>query len=352
MTCSRVLITGNLGYIGPILQEYLAKKGVKEIVGLDIGYFQNCTLDHAPIDWFLSAQYYVDLRDVTRELLEGFDAVVHLAGVSNDPMGKEFEDATYQINLDASIRLAEMAAEAGVKNFVFASSCSVYGAAGDAMRKEDDELNPLTAYAISKIEFEKKLDELSGKYPAMVSTALRFSTACGPSPRVRLDLVLNDFVITAMTTGTIEILSDGTPLRPLVDVEDMARAIFWACIRKEENGGRFLAVNIGRNDNNHSVLELAEFVQAELPGTNINVNSNAAPDKRSYAVNFDLFAQLAPEFQPVHTVSSSVRRLIDLFSGYEDKFENFRNSYFIRHNMLRELKKNGQIDALLRLQMS
>ena len=195
-----------------------------------------------------------DIREFPAELLDGVDAVVHLSAISNDPMGNKFEAVTGEINRDATVRIARLAAERGVKSFVFASSCSMYGYAEGGARKETDPTNPLTAYARSKIGSEKAMAELDRK--GMLVTSLRFATACGMSDRLRLDLVLNDFVACAITSGEITVLSDGTPWRPLIDVEDMARAILWAIRRKPDKGGEFLAVNAGRDESNYQVREL------------------------------------------------------------------------------------------------
>ena len=206
--------------------------------------------------------HFGDIRDFPPDLLDGVDAVVHLAAISNDPMGKEFEAVTEAINEKASIALAQMAQERGVGTFVFASSCSIYGAAEGSPRRETDPLNPLTAYARSKVAMENALR--SSNAGRMTVTCLRFATACGMSDRLRLDLVLNDFVASALATGEITVLSDGTPWRPLIDVADMARAIEWAIGRSSEHGGRFLVVNAGSQAGNYQVRDLAEVVSGRI----------------------------------------------------------------------------------------
>ncbi|WP_419909996.1 NAD-dependent epimerase/dehydratase family protein [Hoeflea sp.] len=214
----RILITGNMGYVGARLSKYLRENQRNAVlVGVDTGFFaHSITGAQVHPEIYLDEQHYCDVRDLSGRLLEGVDAVVHLAAVSNDPMGNEFEAVTQEINRAASVRIAKAAAQAGVKNFVFASSCSMYGAADRAPRKETDPVNPLTAYARSKIGTE---DELSkADLGDMVFTSLRFATACGMSDRLRLDLVLNDFVACALSSGEITVLSDGTPWRPLIDV--------------------------------------------------------------------------------------------------------------------------------------
>ena len=223
----------------------------------------------------LDRLHFGDIRDFPPDLLDGVDAVVHLAAISNDPMGKEFEAVTEAINEKASIALAQMAQERGVGTFVFASSCSIYGAAEGSPRRESDPLNPLTAYARSKVAMENALR--SSNAGRMTVTCLRFATACGMSDRLRLDLVLNDFVASALATGEITVLSDGTPWRPLIDVADMARAIEWAIGRSAEHGGRFLVVNAGNQAGNYQVRELAEVVSTELPGTKVSINRRSPP---------------------------------------------------------------------------
>jgi nucleoside-diphosphate-sugar epimerase len=307
----RVLITGNMGYVGPVLVQHLRRQWPDaELIGYDSAFFaHNLTADGVLPERLLSRQVFGDVRDLPAELLQGVDAVVHLAAVSNDPMGNRFEEPTDNINYRASARLARMARDAGVHAFVFASSCSVYGFAEGGARKEGDALNPLTAYSRSKIATETALAEQdSGD---MIVTCLRFATACGMSPRLRLDLVLNDFVAGAMATGEITVLSDGTPWRPLIDVADMARAIEWAIERDTSNGGQYLAVNAGDDARNHQVADLAAAVAKAVPGTKVSINPNAPPDKRSYQVDFALFRSLAPNHQPVMTLERSVERLAE-----------------------------------------
>ena len=249
----RILITGPMGYVGPILARHLrATFPDAELIGFDSGYFaHNLTGTLRLPETLLDRLHFGDIRNFPPDLLDGVDAVVHLAAISNDPMGKEFEAVTEAINEKASIALAQMAQERGVGTFVFASSCSIYGAAEGSPRREADPLNPLTAYARSKVAMENALR--SSNAGQMTVTCLRFATACGMSDRLRLDLVLNDFVASALATGEITVLSDGTPWRPLIDVADMARAIEWAIGRAAENGGRFLVVNAGNQAANYQV---------------------------------------------------------------------------------------------------
>ena len=219
------------------------------------------------------------MRQFPEDIVNGVDAVVHLAGISSDAIGNLFEQATLDINYNASVKLAATSKAKGVKSFVFASSCSMYGSADDAPRTEDSALNPLTSYAKSKVLTEGDLCGMADG--AFKVTSLRFSTACGMSDRLRLDLVLNDFAAGALSSGRITILSDGTPWRPLIDVKDMARAIEWAIRRNSADGGDFLAVNVGSDGRNYQVKDLAEAVASIVPGVKVAVNKNAQPDKRS-----------------------------------------------------------------------
>ena len=330
----RILIVGNLGYVGPVLARHLRRVHPRaELMGFDTGLFAHClTAAPAMPEVVLDAQHFGDVRELPAALLEGVDAVVQLAAVSNDPMGNRFAEVTDDINRAASLRLATLARDAGVRAYVFASSCSVYGFAADGARSEGDALNPLTAYARSKVATEDGLRGMD--LGDMVVTCLRFATACGMSERLRLDLVLNDLTASAILTGKIAVLSDGTPWRPLIDVADMARAIEWATARPAGNGGRFLAVNAGADEWNYQVRDLAEAVAEEIPDTTVSINRDAPADKRSYRVSFALFRSLAPEHQPEMTLPRSIRRLKEGLEGMRFADTDFRNSQFIRLHVL------------------
>ena len=303
----RVLITGNAGYVGPVLAKHFKREHPDwSLVGFDAGFFAHSLTAAARLPELLyDAQIWRDVREVQVEDLQAIDAVVHLAAVSNDPMGRRFEQVTEEINQEASLNLARKAREAGVTRFVFASSCSMYGASEGGARTETDTLNPLTAYARSKVGTEVGLGSLADD--GFVVTSLRFSTACGDSDRLRLDLVLNDFVFSALTTGVVKVLSDGTPWRPLVDVADMARAIDWACTRDRDNGGGYVAVNVGKE--NYQVRDLANAVADVVGGSEVSINAQAAKDLRSYAVDFSLFQSLAPNHQPQTDLDRSIAEL-------------------------------------------
>lgn len=310
----RILIAGNMGYVGPVLLAHLRKAFPdSEIHGLDSGFFAHCLSDASALpERVADVQHFGDVRKVEPSFLNGFDAVVQLAAVSNDPMGKQFEDATMSINRDAAVSIAEAAARAGVRSFVFASSCSVYGIAQGGPRTESDPVAPETAYARSKVDTENALRELDTD---MTVTCLRFATACGFSPRLRLDLVLNDFVSAALRTGKVVVLSDGSPWRPLIDVADMARAIEWAITRQADDGGRFLVVNAGKSANNYQVRDIAEAVAGAIPGTEISINSAAPVDSRSYQVDFSAFERLAPGHVPQVSLAQSIENIV---AGLDD----------------------------------
>jgi len=240
------------------------------------------------------------------------------------------------------VNLAAKAKARGVGSFVFASSCSVYGAADDAARTEESPLNPLTAYAKSKLLTEGDLHTMADG--AFKVTSLRFSTACGMSDRLRLDLVLNDFVAGALASGRITILSDGTPWRPLIDVKDMARAMEWAIGRSPAEGGDFLAVNVGSNGRNYQVKELAEAVASVIEGVDISINKDAQPDKRSYRVSFELFNRLAPDHQPQVDLRRSIQELKEGLESIGFSNPDFRNSDYMRLKVLSQLLEKGLID--------
>jgi nucleoside-diphosphate-sugar epimerase len=344
----KILITGNMGYVGPaVIRRLRRTRPDAFLAGLDIAYYGHCvTCSGGVPERLLDVQYFADVRRFSPALLEGIDAVVHLAAISNDPIGNKYEDVTLDINHRASIDLAAMAKSAGAKAFVFASSCSMYGTAADAPRTEDSPLNPLTAYARSKVFTERDLAKLASS--SFLVTALRFSTACGWSDRLRLDLVLNDFVAGAVASRRISILSDGSPWRPLIDVQDMARAIDWAVTRDASLGGSFLAVNVGREEANYQVRDLAEAVASAVPGTVVSINKDAQPDKRSYRVNFDLFKKLAPDHQPVVGLGASIAAIKAGLEALGFQDAEFRKSIYMRLNVLSDLRAKGLLDGQLR----
>lgn len=343
----KILITGNMGYVGPCVVERLRFSYPRAvIIGLDTGYFANCVTDavRRP-ESLVEVQYHADVRAFPGDLLTGVDTIVHLAAISNDPMGEMFQEATIGVNHRATIALARHAKQAGTKNFIFASSCSIYGFSEEEARTEDSPVNPLTAYAKSKVFAERDLAPLADK--TFTVTSLRFPTACGMSERLRLDLVLNDFVAGAVVLKKITVLSDGTPWRPLINVKDMARAIDWAVGRKRESGGEFLALNVGSDPWNYQVRDLAFAVAELIPGVGVEINRNAQPDKRSYLVNFGLFKELAPGYQPEVSLKDTINELVAGLESIHFRDANYRGSNFIRLKMLNTLHQKGFITETL-----
>jgi len=346
----KILITGNLGYVGAAVVRHTRQVLPDAcLVGLDMGYFGHCltSQDILP-ECRVDLQYFADVRKLPEGVLDGVTAVVHLAAISNDPIGNAFESVSFDINHRASVALAAKAKRAGARAFVFASSCALYGCAEDRPRTETSAVSPQTAYAKSKVYAERDLADLAA--PAFKVTCLRFATACGMSDRLRLDLVLNDFVAGALASRTIAMLSDGTPWRPLIDVRDMARAIHWAIGRDGTVGGPFLIVNVGRDDRNFRIKELAEAVAGVIPDVTVSVNADAGPDKRSYRVDFSLFRRLAPEHQPTVdlavTIADLKRGLEAMGTGDRD----FRSGRFIRLKVLEELRRKGFLSDRLEWQ--
>lgn len=329
----KILITGNMGYVGPVLVDEIKKKlKSSEIVGFDTGFFGHCiTKDYFP-ETFLRKQIFGDMREFPEEILDDIDAVVHLAAISNDPIGNKFENQTKEINDEATVALIKKCIDKGVKKFIFASSCSIYGQSQGNSRTEMDELNPLTAYAKSKVSSENIFKILNNNDTTI--TSLRFATACGMSSRLRLDLVLNDFVACAVTSKKITVLSDGLPWRPLINVRDMAQAIIWALNREKCNGGKFLAINTGFNSWNFQIKDLAYKVSEIVSGTKVFINENAPADKRSYKVDFSLLEKLAPSLKPFQTIEETILELKNGLEKMNFSDSNFRESSFMRLKVL------------------
>ncbi len=341
----KILIIGNLGYIGPMVAKHFRRNfPTSYLAGYDIGYFiQNYTTNGIVGDTLLNQQFYGDVRNFDTNILKGFDAVIYLAAISNDPMGNAFEKPTIDINCDAAINIAKQAKENGVRSFVFASSCSVYGFADENARTETSEVNPLTAYAKSKVFAEEGLQPLAAD--DFKITCLRFATACGYSDRLRLDLVLNDFVASAISSKKITILSDGTPWRPLIHVKDMARTMDWAVQRNDSEN--FIVVNAGSKVWNYQVKDLAAAVQKIFGDVEVDINTNAAPDKRSYKVNFDLFEKIAPNHQPQVSLEEAVEGLKNGLESINFNDADFRQSNLIRLKTIQKLIDEKIIDSNL-----
>jgi nucleoside-diphosphate-sugar epimerase len=343
----RVLITGNMGYVGPgVVQQLRASYPDLWLAGLDIGYFAHVLSGAATLpEGRLDVQYFGDVRRLPAEALRGVDAVVHLAAISNDPMGKRFERVTLDVNHRAAVTVAARAKAAGASRFVYASSCSVYGAGSDEPRTEESAVEPLTAYSKSKVLAEGELAGLAAT--DFKVTCLRFATACGMSERLRLDLVLNDFVAEAIVSKTVRVMSDGTPWRPLIHVRDMARAIDWA-VGRDDGGENFLIVNVGADEANYQVRELADAVASVLPGAEVWVNPNAGPDRRSYRVSFARFRELAPAHQPRYRLVDTIVELAEGLERIGLKDGRDTRSRFIRLDVLSDLQRQGLVDEELR----
>lgn len=337
-----------MGYVGPVVVEYLKSQLPKcYIAGHDIGYFAHClTGQNRFPESLCDVQYFGDIRDLSTKILEGFDAVILLAAISNDPMGSKYEKVTEEINKNACINLLSNLDSSKRLKVVFASSCSMYGTAGETAKKETDVLNPLTAYARSKVETERMLERLDNS--ALSITSLRFATACGVSSRLRLDLVLNDFVASAVSSKTISVLSDGTPWRPLINVKDMARAIHWAILREHHEFDRYLAVNVGSNIWNYQVSELAEAVAKKIPGTEVQINKDAQSDKRSYKVDFSLFERLARGYLPTYNLENTIDELKYMLEEMKFNDARFRQSQFIRLKVLERHQSKTKLNKELR----
>jgi nucleoside-diphosphate-sugar epimerase len=341
----RVLVTGHHGYIGSVLAPYLAEAG-HGVTGLDTGFYRGCDFG---ADKGLVAGRIADVRDVTADDLRGFDAIVHLAALSNDPLGDLDPSLTAHINGDGTLRVARAAREAGVRRFVFASSCSMYGASGtDDALNEEAPLRPLTPYAESKVRAEEGLFALAG--PDFIPVSMRNATVFGVSPRLRLDIVLNNLAAWAHTTGRIRLLSDGTAWRPLVHVRDVAKAAL-ALLEAPEEQIRGEAFNVGTDEQNYLVRELAA-VLADVSGCQIEIAEGSSADSRSYRVDFSKLAAAFPNLALEWNAERGARELVDAYRDVGLTSEDFDGNRYIRLRRLLTLLDDGQLDADLRWRSS
>lgn len=338
----RVLVTGHHGYLGSLLVPLLAEAG-HDVVGLDSGLFERCLLGSRPQEPWRSLRR--DLRDVERADLAGFDAVVHFAALSNDPLGDLDPDLTYDINLAGSVRLAELARDAGVSRFVFSSSCSNYGASGEKVLDESAELQPLTAYAISKVRLEEELERLATDRFSPVH--LRNATAYGASPRLRVDIVLNNLVAWAVTTGKIVLQSDGTPWRPIVHAEDIAR-VTRLMLEAPPEKVHAQAFNVVPPGENYRIRDLAEIVGETVAGCEVTFAEGAGPDPRNYRVSGEKLLELFPDFEYVWNARSGARQLADAYRAAGLDREQFDGPRFKRLAWIRQLLAEGAVSADLR----
>ncbi|MGK9286837.1 NAD-dependent epimerase/dehydratase family protein [Sinorhizobium meliloti] len=337
----KVLVTGHRGYIGTVLTPMLHERG-HDVTGLDSDIFRSCTFSGALAEMPTIEE---DVRDVLVDDLAGFDAVIHLAGLSNDPLGDYRPNLTQKINCEASVNLARLAKKAGVPRFLFASSCSNYGAAGSDFLTERAAFNPVTPYGVSKVDVEHALAPMADE--SFSPTFLRASTAYGLSPRIRFDLVLNNLTAWAFTTGQIYLKSDGSPWRPIVHVEDIARA-YVAALEADRELVHNEAFNVGLTTENYQVREIADIVQAVVPNSRIEFAPDAGPDTRCYRVDCSYIARRLHAFKPQWTARRGVEQLYNAFCSVGLSLEDFEGERFKRIAHVKKLIRDGDLDEDLR----
>ncbi len=337
----RVLVTGHKGYIGTVMVPMLQARG-HSVIGIDSDLYRNSTYGTPPepVDEIIK-----DVRDIEKSDLEGVEAVVSLAALSNDMLGDFNPELTYQINHQASVRLAELAIELGIRRYVFASSCSMYGAAGDKVLDESADFHPVTAYATSKVWVERDVSQMATD--DFSPTFMRNSTAYGVSPRIRFDVVLNNLSAWAYTTGKVRMKSDGSPWRPLVHIEDISRGVI-AALESPREKVHNEAFNVGRNSENYQVKELAEFVRQTIPNCDISFAGDASPDLRNYRVNFDKFANTFPDFPLQWSALEGAKSIYESYAKFGLDKDDYEGPKYKRIAQLKNLIETGQLDDTMR----
>lgn len=336
----RVLVTGSSGYIGSVLVPMLIARG-HEVVGLDTDYFAACTFTGQLADITTIKR---DVRDDLSDVVKGFDAIIHLAGLSNDPLGDYKPTLTEEINFQASVNLAKIAKKAGTERFIFASSCSNYGASDDNFLTEEAAFNPVTPYGKSKVLVEQALEKLADDNFSPVY--LRASTAYGVSPRLRFDLVANNLTAWAFTTGRVHLKSDGTPWRPIVHVEDISRA-YIAALEAPRELVHNEAFNVGTTTENYQIREIAQIVQDVVPGSKVSFADNAGPDTRCYRVDCNKIARVLHEFKPQWTARKGIEDLYNTYKNVGLELDEFEGPRLMRIAHIKELVDGGRLDTNL-----
>jgi len=336
----KVLVTGHNGFIGAALMPTLKNAG-HEATGLDSYLYEGCAFGDEPVE---EPSLRLDIRDMEEEHLRGFDAVIHLAALSNDPVGNLNPHCTYDINYHASVRIAALAKKAGVSRFLFSSSCSNYGAGGDGLLDEQSAFNPVTPYGESKVKVEQELSLLADD--TFSPTSLRNATAYGVSSRLRVDLVVNSLVGYAVTTGEVLILSDGSPWRPLVHVDDICNG-FLAVLEAPRDLIHNEAFNVGRNEENLRVKDIAQMVEEEVKGSRVSYASDASPDKRNYRIDCSKIGRLSA-FKPEWTVRKGIVDLHEKYLAHGLTSEEFLGSRYTRIKRIQELQAAGRLNDDLR----